>query len=444
MNQPLLGFPPEVFLQRRTRVHQLLGDGALILPAAPILRRSRDTEHRYRPDSELFYLTGCTSPGVVAVLRDSEEEGFVLFMPRRDPKTEVWSGARMGLEEAQERFGADAVHSLEELEEHLPGLLRPHRRIFFRLGVHPQVETMVVGALRGARSRGPRTGEGPRAVEDPGELLDGLRLLKEPEEVSRIRKATSLTVAAFRETLEATRPGMGEWEVEALLESAFRRGGAWGPAFPTIVGSGKNGCVLHYVDNRNTIEKDQLVLLDGGAEVDLYSGDVTRTFPSGGRFSDRQLDVYEVVRRAHSSAISRVRPGSTMAQIHDAALDELTRGLVGLGVLKGEVGDLLAEKAFEPHFPHQTSHWLGLDVHDVGDYASKSGSRILEPGMVLTVEPGLYLSSSPDGPSHPYSGIGIRIEDDLLVTEAGAENLTGSLPVVPADLEALVGAGLRA
>jgi Xaa-Pro aminopeptidase len=444
MNRHLLGFSTEAFVQRRTRVLQGLGGGALILPAAPIRHRSRDTEHRYRPDSELFYLTGCTDPGVVAVLRDAEEESFVLFVPRRDPKGDVWVGVRMGPEEAQERFGADAVYALEEMEEQLPRLLRPHHRIFFRLGVHFRVEALVVGALRWARSRGPRTGEGPRAVEDPGELLDNLRLVKEPEEISRIRKAASLTVAAFRETVGATRPGMGEWEVEALLESAFRRGGARGPAFPTIVGSGENGCVLHYVDNQDTIDGDRLVLLDGGAEVDLYSGDVSRTYPSGGRFSDRQRDVYDTVLRAHQAAISRVCPGSTMAQVHDAALEELTRGLVELGVLKGEVEVLLAGKAWEPHFPHRTSHWLGLDVHDVGDYASKTGPRALEPGMVLTVEPGLYFPSSSDAPSHPYMGIGVRIEDDLLVTEDGAENLTGSLPVAPGELEALVGAGLKA
>ncbi len=443
MTRHLLEFPPDCFVQRRARIRQTLGGGALILPAAPILRRSRDTEHRYRPDSELFYLTGCVDPGVVAVLRDSEEESFVLFVPRRDAKAVVWLGPRMSPEEAQELVGADAVYALEEMEEHLPGLLRSRSRIFFRLGVHPRVEALVMEALRWARSRGPRTGEGPRAVEDPGELLDDLRLVKGPEEISRIRKATTLTVAAFRETLGRTRPGMGEWEVEALLESAFRRGGARGPAFPTIVGSGKNGCVLHYVDNQSTIEEGQLVLLDGGAEVDLYSGDVTRTYPSGGRFSDRQLEVYGVVQRAHQAAISRVRPGSTPAQVHTAALEELTRGLVELGVLRGEVEDLLEGKTYKQHFPHQTSHWLGLDVHDVGDYASKRGSKVLEPGMVLTVEPGLYFSPSSESSSHPYMGIGVRIEDDLLVTEEGVVNLTGSLPVAPEELEALVGAGLR-
>jgi Xaa-Pro aminopeptidase len=234
---------------------------------------------------------------------------------------------------------------------------------------------------------------------------------------------------------------MGEWEVEAIVESAFRRGGALGPAFPTIVGSGRNGCILHYIQNRDVIEDGQLVVLDAGAEVDLYSGDMTRTFPSGGRFTDRQLEVYDVVLRAHTAAISEIKPGAEVGRIHDAALEELTRGLIGLGLLEGELEALLEEKAYEPFFPHQTSHWLGLDVHDVGDYASRAGSRVLQPGMVLTVEPGLYLPVPPEGPPHPYAGMGVRIEDDLLVTEEGVENLTGNLPVGPGELEILMRTG---
>ncbi len=258
-----------------------------------------------------------------------------------------------------------------------------------------------------------------------------------------LREATRVTVASFQETMGAIRPGLGEWEVEALLESAFRKRGASGPAFPTIVGSGENGCTLHYVANQDKIGDGALVLLDGGAEVGLYSGDVTRTFPAGGRFTESQLEVYRIVLSAHEAALSMVRPGSTVAQVHEAASRRITEGLVELGVLKGKVSDLLEEKAFEAFFPHQTSHWLGLDVHDVGDYASRSGSRILEPGMVLTVEPGLYLPSSSNLPPPSFRGIGIRIEDDVLVTEAGAENLTGALPVAPEEVEVLVGTGLR-
>lgn len=443
MTRPLLGFSPGCFADRRARLRLSLGDGALVLPAAAVFHRSRDTEYRYRPDSELFYLTGCTDPGVVAVLRDTGEESFVLFVPRRDPRAEVWSGPRPGPEEALDLYSADAVYELERLEERLPALLHRQGQIFFRLGSHPRVEALVKEALIWGRTRGARVGGGPRAVVDPGQILDDLRLVKGVEEVERIREATAVTVRGFREAMGATRPGMGEWEVEAVLEAAFRRGGAGGPAFPTIVGSGENGCVLHYAANRDEIRQGDLVLLDGGAEVDLYAGDVTRTYPADGRFAANQLEVYRVVLGAHDAALSMVRPGSTVARVHEAALGALTEGLVGLGVLKGGVGDLLREKAFEAYLPHQTSHWLGLDVHDVGDYASRSGSRILEPGMVLTVEPGAYFPSAAGTSPSGFGGIGIRIEDDVLVTEEGAENLTASLPVAPDDLEALVDGRLR-
>ena len=441
MNRHLLGFQPATFSRRRDRVREQLRGGVLVLPAAPVLRRSRETEHRYRPDSELFYLTGCVEPEVVAVFRGEGEDSFSLFMPRRDPESEMWSGPRMGPEEAQELFRADSVHLLDEMEDLLPGLLQAHERVFFRLGRSSRVENLVTGALEWARNRGQREGKGPRAVEDPGQILDDLRLLKDPEEITRIRTATTLTAGAFEETLAGTRPGMGEWDVEALLESSFRRGGAEGAAFPTIVGSGRNGCILHYVDNRASIHQDDLVLLDGGAEIGLYSGDVTRTYPAGGRFTPRQREVYEIVRRAHGAAISQLRPGSTLAQVHEAALEALIDGLVDLEVLSGKVGDLLEAEAYKPYFPHRTSHWLGLDVHDVGDYASNGRQRVLEPGMVLTVEPGLYFSPVPGARPNPFEGIGVRIEDDILVTEDGAENLTGSLPVSPEEVEALAGAG---
>ncbi len=416
-----------------------LRGGALLLPSAPILHRSRDTEHRYRPDSELFYLTGSTEPGVVALLRDhGEGRRFVLFVPERDPAAELWSGPRMGPQELGARLGADAAYPAEELERRLPELLRGSRRVFFRLGTHPILEARVVEVLKEARRKGARKGEGPRAVVDPGEVLDDLRLRKDPEEVARIRRAADLTVASFREALGEARPGMGEWELESVLESGFRRAGARGPAFPTIVGSGRNACVLHYSCNGGILSAGDMVLLDGGAEVDLYSADVTRTFPSEGRFTGPQRDVYQVVLGAHRAVLSAIRPGARMDDVHRHALVELTRGLVNLGVLSGEVDDLVEQKAFERYFPHQTSHWLGLDVHDVGDYVVDGASRRLEPGMVLTVEPGLYFAPDPVPEPMAFSEMGVRIEDDVLVTTEGGENLTRDLPVDPGELEGLV------
>jgi len=412
----------------------------MVLSSAPLLYRSRDTEYRYRPDSDLFYLTGCVQPGLVAVLQGGEEEDrFLLFVPQRDLKAELWSGPRMGPEAAREEFRADAAFPADELDERLPKLLQRPHRVYFRMGSDARLESLVVDALRTARGRGARKGEGPRIVEDPGQVLDELRLRKDPEEVAKIRQATSLTVAAFREAMRGTWPGMGEWEVESLLEAGFRSGGGGGAAFPTIVGSGGNACTLHYSANAHTIDQGELVLMDGGAEVDLYAGDVTRTFPASGRFSDEQRAVYEVVLSAHQAALGMVRPGKTLAQLHDTALEALIRGLLELGILAGDVDDLIREKAYEPYFPHQTSHWLGLDVHDVADYVLGGAPRVLEEGMVLTVEPGLYFPAPGEENPGPFTGIGVRIEDDVLVTADGSENLTEALPVSVKGVEELLG-----
>jgi Xaa-Pro aminopeptidase len=463
MNLPLLGFPPETFARRREKALERLQGGALLLPSSPVLHKSRDTEHRYRPDSELFYLTGSIEPAVVALLRDhGDGERFVLFVPGRDPAAELWSGPRLGPGELGERLGADAAYPAEDMPGRLPGLLKGASRIHFRLGAHPILEAHVVEALKEARRKGPRKGEGPRAVVDPGEVLDELRLRKDPEEVARIRRAAELTVAAFREAMAGVRPGMGEWEVESALEAGIRRRGGGGPAFPTIVGSGPNACTLHYNANHGVLSPHHLVLLDGGAELDLYAGDVTRTFPARGRFTGPQRDVYQVVLDAHRAALAAVRPGVEIHEVHRAAVSALTRGLVELGVLAGDPEELAGGKAYERYFPHQTSHWLGLDVHDVGDYAVDGASRVLEPGMVLTVEPGLYFgggsgahpgsapgtgAGSRDDAGHgagsgagPFAGIGVRLEDDVLVTPTGIENLTGDLPVMPEELADLVGA----
>ncbi len=439
MRPKIQGFEAETFLRRRSEVVKALQGGVLLLPAAPVRFRSRDTEYLYRPDSELFYLTGCTEPGAVAVLSGTGGgEAFILFLPERDARAERWSGPRLGPGEAREMFGADAAYTTAEMGERLRRILEGTRTVYFRLGTGSAVEDLVLDALGFARSRGARTGLGPRAVVDPGRVLDDMRLRKDPEEVARIRQAAALTVDSFLEVMPNVHPGLGEWEVQALLEAAFRKRGARGPAFPTIVGSGPNACVLHYTANDHVVDPGALVLLDGGVEMGLYSGDVTRTIPAGGTFSLEQRAVYEVVLRAHAAAVGAIGPGVAIVEVHRAAVGALTEGMLDLGVLSGSVDELLENEAYERFFPHQTSHWLGLDVHDVGDYARDGVSRILEPGMVLTVEPGLYLSPGDDSLPAPFRGIGVRVEDDLLVTEAGSENLTGDLPVEADDLEALI------
>ena len=434
---PTLGFSPDVFAARRKGVLADLDGSALVLGSS-----TNASEGRYRADSELFYLTGVTEPGVVAVLRPGGEDGdFVLFVRPRNPEEELWSGERLGPERAGEVFGADKAYGSDLLSEHLPKLLAGAAEVYFRMVTESPVQSLVVGALQAARQEGARKGVGPRGIVDPGLLLDPLRLVKSSQELERMRQAAAITVEAFTEMLEAVRPGVGEWELQGILDGAFRRKGGRGPAYPTIVGSGANACVLHYVDNDGTALDGDLVLVDAGAEVDLYASDVTRTFPVSGSFTASQRAIYDLVLEAHDRAIAGVRPGATVESIHHAARDALVEGLLELSVLDGDKAAVIDAEAYKPFFPHQTSHWLGLDVHDVGDYAAAGVSRVLEPGMVLTVEPGLYFPGPFEGPgvAQEYVGIGIRIEDDVVVTPEGHEVLTADLPVAANEIERLVG-----
>ncbi|HUF75312.1 MAG TPA: aminopeptidase P N-terminal domain-containing protein [Longimicrobiales bacterium] len=430
--------PTDILVGRRQAALRALGRGVLVLPAAPLQYRSRDGEHRYHPDRELFYLTGATEPETVAVLSGGDEPSYQLFVRERDPDAELWAGPRLGPEGVAEQLSPDACHSLAELEEHLPTLLHAADRIFFRLGRSDALEAHVLEALRWARGRGSRTGGGPRAVVDPGEILDDLRVVKDEHERGLLRQAAALSVEGQRAAAAAVAPGAGEWAVEAELDRALRARGARGAAFETIVGSGANACVLHYVENACIIGQDDLVLVDAGAEHGLYHGDVTRTYPAAGRFTGAQREVYEVVDAARRAGVDAVRPGASIGDVHAAATRAVVEGLVSLGAVRGDVDALIEEQAHKPFYPHQTSHWLGLDVHDVGDYAKDGVSRALEPGMVFTVEPGLYFRADHEGTPERLAGIGVRIEDDVVVTERGCEVLTGGLPTAVDDVEALV------
>jgi Xaa-Pro aminopeptidase len=415
------------FADRRRHVLDSLGEqGAMVLAAAPEVLVGRDLELRYRVDPELWYLTGYREPEAVAVLRGGADEPFVLFVRPRDEKSETWTGPRGGVEAARERFSADAAYPIGDFSSKLPELLRGRDRIYFRVGSgRSEVERAVLDVLGGGRAARQRSGVGPAELADPGLILDEMRLIKGPAEVDAIREAVTLTVAAFQEGLDAARPGAGEWEVEAAVEAAMRRAGAEGPAFATIAASGPNATVLHYTANDRRMRDGDLLLLDAGARVGGYHGDLTRTVPVGRGFSPPQRDVHDAVRAALDAAIAAIRPGASIDDVHQAALRVLLPAMVDLRLVDGDPADLMdQEDRWKLWYPHNTSHWLGLDVHDVGTYAVDGKPRTLEPGMVLTVEPGLYIPAHAEDAPASLRGIGVRLEEDVVVTPAGAEILS--------------------
>jgi Xaa-Pro aminopeptidase len=443
------GIPDTAFAHRRARLLAALGDeGVMVLAAAPEIVVGRDLELRYVVDPDLWYLTGYPEPEAVAVLTGASEPRYTLFVRPRDAERETWTGPRGGVEAAMERFGAEAAHPIGELDDRLPGLLRECHRVHFRIGGgRPDVERLVLDIVARARHARQRSGTGLAEIVDPGVLLDEMRLIKEPGEVAAIRDAVAVTMPAFMEGFRMAKPGTGEWVVEAAVEGAMRAAGADGPAFATIAASGPNATILHYTENRRRMEKGDLLLLDAGARHRIYNADITRTIPVGGRFSPPQRDVYTAVLAAQRAAIDAARPGATTADVHLAALRVLIPAMIDLGLLHQDPSDLLeqaAQPAQDPDppwkrwYPHNSSHWLGLDVHDVGTYGSRGTPRRLEPGMVMTVEPGLYIPPHAEDAPDALRNIGVRIEDDLLVDQDGPVVLSQDLPTDPDALEAFL------
>ena len=419
----------DTFAERRQRVlQQLAADGgALVLAAAPELLVGRDTHLRYVVDAELYYLTGYTEPDAVLVLDPAAEPPFTMFVRARDPELELWNGRRGGVEGAQERFGAGAAFPVAELPDRLPRLLAKANVVYARFGARPQLDAILQQLLAHGRNARARTGRGPDTLREPGAILDEMRLIKDDGEVELLREAARISAESFLETVPQIRPGMRESDVEALLEYGFRSRGASAPAFTTIAATAGNATVLHYVDNNAVLETGALLLLDAGARYRMYCADISRTVPVAGRFTKEQKRLYEIVLDAHDAAVAACRPGAPVDAIHQAAREALVRGLIEAELLKPEQGE--DDAALKAVFPHRTSHWLGLDVHDVGSYARADGPVMLQAGMVLTIEPGLYL---------PAQNIGIRIENDVLITSDGHENLTGRLPSRSEEIEALM------
>ncbi|MFT5683952.1 MAG: Xaa-Pro aminopeptidase [Myxococcota bacterium] len=423
----------------RQRLFEALGtDAALIFGATHHLRNG-DSEYRYRPDSDVLYLTGWEEPEVAILLRPGADHPFVMFVLPRDPKKEVWAGRRAGVEGAIERFGADAAFPINDLLSQLPGLLQGHQTLHYRFADNAEHDTLVAAAIRSARRTAKNNGlDVPDAFIDPARVLHELRLFKSDGELALMRQAAAITDEGFRAAMSATTPGAHEYELEAILEGTFRRRGGQGPGYSTIVGGGDNATILHYNTNRDALTDGTLVCVDAGCEYGWYTADVTRTWPVSGHFTGPQRDLYSVVLAAQLAAIDAARPGATFLDIHDVATRVLTQGMVDLGLLEGDIDDLIESSAQKRYYMHGTGHWLGLDVHDVGSYVSGGKSRILAPGMVLTVEPGLYIpTDDEDAPEH-FRGVGIRIEDDVLVTDGDPEVLTGMIPKSIEDVEAAV------
>ncbi|KAA3629549.1 MAG: Xaa-Pro aminopeptidase [Proteobacteria bacterium] len=430
------------FARRRRQLMRMMDSDAMaILPAAPVRSRNRDVDYPYRPDSDFFYLTGFAEPDAVAVLVPGRAHGeYILFCRERDPEMEIWHGRRAGLEGACEHYGADDAFPIGDIDDILPGLLENRERVFCTMGCNAAFDKQLMDWLNQIRARS-RTGVNP-----PGEfvsldhLLHDLRLFKSRAEIGHIRKAVKATVAAHKQAMRICRPGLMEYQLEAELLHQFAIHGARTPAYPPIVGGGANGCILHYTENSDALRDGDLVLIDAGGEYECYAADVTRTFPVNGRYSPAQKALYDLVLEAQLAAIDKMQPGNHWNDPHEAAVRVLTRGLVKLGLLKGSVPRLIKDEAYKRFYMHRTGHWLGMDVHDVGDYKVDGKWRTLEPGMVMTVEPGLYIPAGSKGIARKWWDIGIRIEDDVLITKQGNEVLSRDLPKTTEAIEALMAA----
>jgi Xaa-Pro aminopeptidase len=438
-------FDPSVFAARRAAYMQALGPGAVALIASPPERvRNGDSHYRFRQSSDLYYLTGFVEPETVLVLRPgADEEKVVMFVRPRDRDLEIWNGRRAGVEGAVARYGADAAYPIEELDERLLGLISSVAELHYALGVDEVMDAKIAAAIARLRMTERRGKRPPRAVVDPQAGLHELRLRKSPDEVAILRKAAAISAEAHRAAMAAGRPGTFEYEIEAVIDYTFRRRGGHGPGYGTIVGAGENATILHYVDNDQAIADGDLVLVDAGCEYRQYTADITRTWPASGHFTEAQRRVYQVVLDTEESAIAMTRPGVSIDDIHQHCVRRLTAGLVELGLLAGDVDELVTSLAYKRFYMHGTSHWLGLDVHDAGAYMPDGKHRPLEPGMVITIEPGLYIAADADGVPPELRGIGVRIEDDVLVTAEGCEVLTAAAPKSIADVEAACAAASR-
>jgi Xaa-Pro aminopeptidase len=429
------------FARRRVQLMRLMGaDSIAILPAAPVRQRNSDVEYDYRQDSDFYYLTGFAEPESVAVLIPGRPAGqYVLFVRERNPEREIWDGKRAGPAGATAEYGADDAFPIGDIDDILPGLLEGRERVFYTMGLTPEFDQRVIGWVNRLRAQARSGLHAPQEFVALNHLLHDMRLFKSRAELGLMRRAGTIGAGAHVRAMRFCRPGRMEYEVMAELLHEFRRHGA-DTSYHPIVGGGANSCVLHYHANDARLNDGDLLLVDAGCEYGYYASDITRTYPINGRFTSEQRAVYEVVLEAQQAAIERVKPGNHWNDPHDAAVRTITQGLKRIGLLKGTLQSLIRSGAYRKFFMHRTGHWLGMDVHDVGDYKIEDEWRVFEPGMVLTVEPGVYIAAGTAGVSKRFWNIGVRIEDDVVVTRGGCEVLTGEVPKEPDEIEALMAA----
>lgn len=422
------GISAQTYVRRRRQLMRMAGDDAIVvIPSAPERIRSRDTHYPYRQDSDLWYLCGFAEPEAVLVLIPGRKHGeSLLFCRERDPDREGWDGPRVGPEGAVDALGMDDAYPIDDLDEILPGLLEGRSRVYYHFGRDTEFDLKLIGWVNRVRAQMRMGAQPPHEFLELGHLLDEMRLFKDREELRLMQRAADISIEAHQAAMRVARPGIHEYELQAEIERVFRRHDAE-PAYGSIVGAGENGCVLHYRANRAQAQDGALVLVDAGAEYRGYAADITRTFPVNGRFTPAQRALHDLVGAAQRAALAQARPGVPYEAGHVAAVETLTEGLLRLGLLKGTLEKNLAEGHYKRFYRHKTGHWLGLDVHDVGEYRLDGESRLLEPGMVFTIEPGLYVSADDKSVDARWRGIGIRTEDDILITKDGHTVLTNGL-----------------
>ncbi|NLY12319.1 MAG: Xaa-Pro aminopeptidase [Gammaproteobacteria bacterium] len=428
------------YAQRRQQLMQRMTPNSIaILPAAAISTRNNSVEYPYRQDSNFFYLSGFAEPEAVLVLIPKREHGeFILFCRERDPERELWDGLRAGQEGAVADYQADDAFPINDIDDILPGLIEGRERVYYSIGNNPEFDQQMMEWLNSIRSKARMGAQPPKEFVMLDHLLHDARLYKSPAEIATMQQAADISCRAHIRAMQAAQPGLYEYHLEAELDYEFRKGGARLPAYSSIVASGKNACILHYTENNAPLQDGDLVLIDAGCELNCYASDITRTFPVNGRFSAEQKAIYEIVLRANLEAMNYISPKHYWNDAHDATVRVITAGLLELGLLQGKLDALIANEAYKPFYMHRAGHWLGLDVHDVGDYKVDGQWRQLEPGMTMTVEPGIYIAADNLNVPAQWRGIGVRIEDDVVVTENGCHILTSAVPKTVEAIEALM------